>query len=248
MGFLLSAFLIEAFGFTQVDISFLVFWILLLSIAGTVVMRWLSQRMRQQDFKRALVFAIACKTISIMLIPLLARGSSAGDKIIVFVCAIPIGLVFAVTFALQRGVYASITPGGQEAEFFGYLVVGANIFAWAPPMIATIMTEAGGVDVRYTMLGSISTFQVLSVLVLTRFDLDGAKQSVQCTLQHRTFVENETDVTAATSGAAQSQSARGHARVHPQSKESSAPEMHVPKTETEPAPVLVPAAETQSSS
>ena len=75
-----------------------------------------------------MVFCLSDVAIGELNIPLLTRMC----RVVAYPFGVLIGFLFGLYFALTSGVYASIIPGGQEAEYtaVGMCVCSGNLFVY----------------------------------------------------------------------------------------------------------------------
>ncbi len=64
-------------------------------------------------------------------------------KVLVYPAAALWGFMLGWFYPTELQLYASLMPSGQEAELAGFYLYCTQVLGWLPPLIFTIMNEAG---------------------------------------------------------------------------------------------------------
>jgi len=80
------------------------------------------------------------------------------------------GLCIGWTYPMERTIYCTIIPKGQEAELMGVYIFATQIISWLPPLVFTAINEAG-ISMRVS-IASLCVFFGLSFCILFLVDRD----------------------------------------------------------------------------
>ena len=96
------------------------------------------------------------------------------------------GIGIGATWSQSYAVYAQIIPGGQEAEFMGYIVFVGRLLAWAP---AAIYAAANTYANPHTAAAlCVPPFFVVGLVLFTwKVDMEKGRAQVGGTLDRRTY-------------------------------------------------------------
>jgi len=106
-----------------------------------------------------------------------------------FIFAFLWGFCAGMIIPVGRALFVRITPRGQETELMGTFLFFINGFVWIPPMIMTVINQAG-VSFRYIM-PLLGIFDLVALIALALMgDFDAAKEAAD-----RASMENLTGST-----------------------------------------------------
>ena len=98
------------------------------------------------------------------------------------------GIAAGMTWAQSWALYALLIPGGQEAEFMGYLGFCGRVLTWLPALVYSIVNQASGGRLA-NFVGSVP-IMILGLIVLTcGVDVPDARADVATTLKRRSYGE-----------------------------------------------------------
>merc|ERR1711956_61991 len=111
---------------------------ILSAILGSVIMPGLKNFLGD-----LMTLKIACMTLSAGMV-LCALTIRSPDQILLFYVYTGCwGVLFGIVVPSGRVVFVNIMPKGQESEMMGIYLFSANGFVWLPPLILTVLNEAG---------------------------------------------------------------------------------------------------------
>jgi len=151
------------FGLHKIAISTIVY--LVASVFGASIVPILSSKI---GLFRSLQFVVFCIMVVWGFIGLLA-GPEHGNYF--FIYAFLWGFFAGMIIPTGRALFLRITPRGQETELMGIFLLFINGFVWVPPLIMTLINEAG-MSFRYIMpiLGSFDLFALIALFNMGDFD------------------------------------------------------------------------------
>jgi len=79
------------------------------------------------------------------------------------------GLATGWTYPMERLIYCTIIPKGQEAELMGVYICNASILSWLPPLVFTAMNESGiSMNISFASLSFFFLFAFLCQIKVGR--------------------------------------------------------------------------------
>lgn len=100
----------------------------------------------------------------------LPEGSSVGFLLLASI----VGFVLGGVQALSRSLYASMIPEKASAEFFGFYSVFSKLSGIGPLVFGAVSAATGS---GRTAILSVAAFFIIGLILLSRVDVDIARQS-----------------------------------------------------------------------
>lgn len=92
--------------------------------------------------------------------------------------------------------FASLVPGGQEAEYAGLFTFSGMVLSWAVPLLFVVLNETTG-SVTFGLFAPM-LFHSIGFIILSTIDFDAAREPVLATLNRREGVAFHTHTPAET--------------------------------------------------
>jgi MFS-type transporter involved in bile tolerance (Atg22 family) len=118
--------------------GFAILLLLLFGVPGTMIASTLSKWLKPI---RSLQACLLLWIINTSLAALVLKG--AGQQRAAYFFAMIWGLCTGWVYPTEKALYCTIIPRGQEAELMGAYISACQALAWLPPLVFTIMNEAG---------------------------------------------------------------------------------------------------------
>ena len=99
------------------------------------------------------------------------------------------GLVTGWTYPMERTIYCTVIPQGQEAELMGVYLFASQIISWLPPLVSTAINEAG-INMRVS-IASLSAYFSASfcALILVSKDYKNAVAKFKRNVDNKVSVD-----------------------------------------------------------
>jgi len=123
-------------GGMKIGITFLI--VLVSTIPGSVFGSWLVNKTNPM---MGLNINIVVFNIANLVGFLNLNGPE--DEILMYIFGAIWGFLLGWFYPLEKLVFSMIVPAGQESELAGFFLYCTQILAWLPPLIFTVMNEAG---------------------------------------------------------------------------------------------------------
>ena len=140
-----------------IAIFFLV--VLVASLPGSYMGSQITKRTNPNISWRLSMFSLAVVTIVGALLVDSSRQAVA------YVWGLAVGLLLGWFYSTENLFFSMCLPKGQEAELAGFFVYCTQILGWLPPLIFTLMVEAGA-DQTYGVM-SVAAFFFLAIAILS---------------------------------------------------------------------------------
>lgn len=150
---------------------------ILLLLFGTIPGALLSTRVSEKlNPVKSLQIALFIWVINTIIAALTLKGPEQGDFTYAF--ALIWGIATGWTYPMERTIYCTIIPKGQEAEMMGVYSCTTQIISWLPPLVFTALNEAG-VNMRVSIASLCIFFGIsFGVLFIVEKDYDSAVEKV----------------------------------------------------------------------
>mmetsp|Transcript_89379 Transcript_89379/g.255212 ORF Transcript_89379/g.255212 Transcript_89379/m.255212 type:complete len:202 (+) Transcript_89379:1116-1721(+) len=102
---------------------------------------------------------------------------------VAFGFAFGFGICYGVVHPVQRTGFASLVPGGQEAEYAGLFTFSGMVLSWAVPLLFVVLNETTG-SVTFGLFAPM-LFHTIGFFILSTIDFDAAREPVLLTLDRR---------------------------------------------------------------
>lgn len=150
----------DQLGFSPSETGICILLLLIFAVPGTKVAAMLTRRF---DPVRSLQCCLVVWIINTGFAALVLRG--AGQQMTAYGFAVVWGISIGWQYPSEKTLYCSIIPVGQEAEMMGLYIFASQILAWLPPLVFTLLNEAG-----FSMqlgLFSLNIYFAISLVVMT---------------------------------------------------------------------------------
>jgi MFS-type transporter involved in bile tolerance (Atg22 family) len=169
------------------------FVLLVSSIPGAFLSEWCTKRFNPIRSSIAALVILIGTTIIVAVV-------LTGPKLYfaTFFLAAFWGIGVGWKLAADETVAACIIPEGQDAELMGFYLFSGEVFAWLPPLVFTVLNEAG-VRQQYGV-GCLSIFWLLSLIGLLLFGDYGEARERSNRMKPVAEIEASTMITRAEDG------------------------------------------------
>lgn len=161
-------FMTDHLQFTAAENGTAILLLLLFGVPGTKIATFFTNLLNPI---RSLQLCLIVWITSTALASWFLHGQDAQIKAYCF--AVVWGLAFGWVYPTEKVLYCTIIPKGQEAELMGVYICACQILSWLPPLVFSIMNEAG-VPMQLGLLTLISYFLVSFTILFFVGDYDDA--------------------------------------------------------------------------
>jgi len=204
---LASGYLLSEVGFGSFVVQVVTGIVLFMTVPGAYLVTKLAKKVG--DLRKLNLLIIIAWIFAVGLAPFLMRGQDASPEtindefcsaaesevlareptglasVMVYIFAAVWGFLIGCIFPAQLALFSEIVPAGQETSFMGLRTFASKIFAWAPPLLYTVINETAGKDEKRFALLSITPFQVVGLFFLWLMSLEKATEEIEDTLHLR---------------------------------------------------------------
>ena len=107
---------------------------------------------------------ISLWVVTLILCGFTVNGPDKLNLFMGFTCIL--GFLFGWIIPSTRSLFFTLMPKGKNAQYMGIYVLGTNGFTWAPPLLFTILNEAG-VQMNHIIVLGLIPFAI-SLLIMTK--------------------------------------------------------------------------------
>lgn len=125
-------------GFAPNENGIAILILLLFGVPGTRVAAFLSKRYNPI---RSLQACLALWIVNTTAAAVFLRGP--GQQYLAYFFAMVWGIATGWIYPSEKTLYVTIIPKGQEGELMGLYICASQILSWLPPLVFTVMNEAG---------------------------------------------------------------------------------------------------------
>jgi MFS-type transporter involved in bile tolerance (Atg22 family) len=149
----------EQLGFTAQENGIAILILLLFSVPGAKIAARLTSIFNPI---RSLQACLCLWIVTIVAASVFLKDK--GQQPLTYIFAAFWGVALGWTYPTEKTLYVTIIPRGQEAELMGTYICACQMLSWLPPLVFTLLNEAG-----FSMrlgVSSLAIFMFISVCVL----------------------------------------------------------------------------------
>jgi MFS transporter, UMF1 family len=158
--------------FSSTENGIAILLLLLFGVPGTKVAAMFTNRFNPI---RSLQLCLLLWIVTTAAASLVLHGQ--GQQLSVYCFAAVWGLSMGWVYPTEKVLYCTIIPKGQEAELMGVYICACQILSWLPPLVFTIMNEAG-ISMRVGLLTLNAYFFASFVILFFVGDYQAAMEHV----------------------------------------------------------------------
>ncbi len=128
----------EVMNLTAPQIGIVYLIVLLSTVPGSIIANWISNKMNPMQALKINLFIFVGVNFGAFL-----NIKDEDDINLAYAVAFLWGCLSGWYFPLVKLIFSIIIPSGQEAELAGFFLYCSQILSWLPPLVFTVMNEAG---------------------------------------------------------------------------------------------------------
>ena len=182
-------FMSEVLNFSSQENGIAILVLLIGTVPGALISTVAAERLNPV---RSLQIALFIWILNTFLAALIIKGP--GQNVALYIFSLIWGLATGWTYPMERTIYCTIIPKGQEAELMGVYLCTSTIIQWLPPLVFTAINEAG-INMRVSIATLCFFFGIsFIVLFIVGRDYDNAVEKVKRGSEVSTDVDSEEDI------------------------------------------------------